>query len=432
MLLSQYSSPRFPLLTATITSPPYGSLKDYGHSSQIGYGQPEDEYLVDLRRIFRSIFQHTKPNGAMWVVADTLRVRQGDGEIWPLKLLPFELAREAEKAGWTLRDSIVWIKDKTLPWSGRGRMRNAFEHILFFVKSPAFKYRLDRLREPNELEQWWVRYPERYNPQGKAPSNVWAVPIPVQGSWANTAVQHACPLPADLIERMVLLSTDSGDVVLDPFAGSGVVVAEAQRLERRGLGVELVQRYVDAFHSTVLPEITERRGSDIVQERSRESESLQKTILDLRVVKFPKVVIVESRQIDPTLPTPFAAYAFKRSQQTHGRTALDLVIALNPSDMERADDYRRAAIRATRRRPASKFGIDAEVRIVSTDDLSNLHKGRQLWGYVGGRTHATVGRCSRSRLDKLTIEPSRHDIPPILSNVRVDESPRPLRSKSRA
>lgn len=433
MLLSQYSSPKFPLLTATITSPPYGALKDYGHSSQIGYGQPEDEYFVDLRRIFRSTWQHTKPDGAMWVVADTLRVQQRGNEVWPLKLLPFEIAREAEKVGWTLRDSIVWIKDKTLPWSGRGRMRNAFEHILFFVKSPEFKYRLDRLREPNELEQWWVRYPERYNPQGKAPSNVWAVPIPVQGSWANTEIQHACPLPADLIERMVLLSTDEGDVVLDPFAGSGVVVAEAERLERHGLGIELVQRYVDAFHSTVRPEITERRGSDLLQERSQESSALQETILDLRAVKFPKVVLVEARRIDPTLPAPFAAYAFRRGRKaTSGRTKLDLVIALRPSDMARADDFRRAAIRAGRRRPASKFGIDSEVRITSIDQLSTLHRGRRLWGYVAGRTHATVGRCNRRRLDELAAEPSRYNIPPILCNVKVDEQPRPLRGRTDA
>ncbi len=154
-------------------------------------------------------------------------------------MLPFELAQEAEACGWILRDVIVWEKDKTRPWSSRGRLRNSFEYVLFFVKSSRFKYYVERLREPLALKRWWVRYPERYNPEGKAPSNVWRAAIPVQGSWANTAIQHACPLPPDLVERMLLLSTDLGDVVLDPFAGSGVVVAEAERLRRRGVGVEL-------------------------------------------------------------------------------------------------------------------------------------------------------------------------------------------------
>ena len=66
-----------------------------------------------------------------------------------------------------------------------------------------------------------------YNPHGPVPTNVWDIPIPVQGSWKTPAIAHACPLPPDLIERLVFISTDPGDVVFDPFAGTGVVVAEA-------------------------------------------------------------------------------------------------------------------------------------------------------------------------------------------------------------
>ena len=315
LLLSRYSSATRPLLTSTITSPPYGSLKDYGHKDQIGYGQREDEYLMDMRRVFRTLFTHTKANGSLWMVADTLRRPLAGDSVWPMQLLPFQLAQEATSEGWILRDVIIWIKDKTLPWSGRGRMRNSFEYILFFVKSPSFKYHVDRLREPDDLEQWWVRYPERYNPHGKAPSNVWAVPIPVQGSWANTAVKHACPLPADLVERMLLLSSDNGDTVLDPFAVSGVVVAEARRLERRGVGVELVQRHIDAFHTTVLPEITERRGIDKLQQLHERSEELRKTIIDLRSVKYPKVLAKTIRELDRSLPSPYAIYGLRKHRR---------------------------------------------------------------------------------------------------------------------
>src|SRR5688572_13081507 len=76
-LLGPFSSESDPLLTCTITSPPYGNLKDYGHPDQIGYGQPYDEYLVEMRRIFRSVLKHTREDGAMWVVADTLRPADG-------------------------------------------------------------------------------------------------------------------------------------------------------------------------------------------------------------------------------------------------------------------------------------------------------------------------------------------------------------------
>lgn len=429
LVLSQHSSQAKPLLSATITSPPYGGLKNYGDPSQIGYGQPWDEYLMDLRRVFRATFKHTKPDGCLWLVADTLRQRARDGQVWRLEMLPFRLAAEAEREGWILRDIVIWVKDKTLPWSSRGRMRNGFEYVLFLVKSAAYKYHVDRLREPSELEQWWVRYPERYNPQGKAPSNVWAVPIPVQGSWANTAIQHACPLPADLVERMMLLSTDEQDVVLDPFAGSGVVVAEAQRLGRRGLGVELIDRHIRAFHETVLPAITERRGVDVVQELHKQSVDLQRTILALRAVKYPKVLMRTVREIDPTLPTPLAAYALRSKQpEPSGPLRVAVVVVLREQDRASTSEYLNALLRASRRRPASKFGISPTLSMKDENELPGLHRGRQLYGYVSGRTHQTVGRCTIGNLYTLAMEPSRYSVPLIVSNVEVNEHPRKLRS----
>lgn len=432
LLLSSYSSPRRPLLTSTITSPPYAALKDYGDPNQIGYGQPFDEYLIDMRRVFRSIYRHTKQNGSMWVIADTVREKPTRGNLWPMQMVPFDLAQQAQGEGWILRDVIVWLKDKTLPWSSRGRLRNGFEYVLFFVKSARFKYHIDRLREPNDLEQWWVRYPERYNPQGKAPSNVWAVPIPVQGSWANTAIQHACPLPADLVERMVLLSTDKDDVVLDPFAGSGVVIAEAQRLKRRGLGVELVEEHISSFHSTVLPEITERRGADVVQELRARSDELQATVLDLRAVKYLKVVVLTAQQIDPTLPRPFAVYGFRSARPARdGRTSLELVVVLRDHDLDRSDDYLEAAERATHRRPASKFGITSQVRVVGVSGITRLHRGRTLWAYVGGQTHRAVTRCTSSTVGDLAEQKTRHEVPLVVSNVHVNEQPRRLRGDAK-
>lgn len=426
MLLSQYSSARHPLLTATVTSPPYGGLKDYGHPDQIGFGQHADEYLIDMRRVFRSLHTHTKREGALWIVADTLRTKPDNGRVWPLQLLPFQLAEEATNAGWILRDVIVWIKDKTLPWSSRGRMRNEFEYVLLLVKSEHFKYHVDRLRAPGNLEQWWVRYPERYNPQGKAPANVWAVPIPVQGSWANTAIQHACPLPADLVERMLLLSTDEADVVIDPFAGSGVVVAEAQRLGRKGVGVELVERHVDAFRSTVLPEITERRGTDLLKEQRSRREGLERTILDLRAVKYPKVLMLGAQGQD-TVPTPFAIYALRRpKRERDGRTALDVVVVLEDDDLHQSDRCLHAFARAGRCKPASKFGIAPYLRVAARSELPSLHRGRTLWGYVAGRTHRVHGRCRTTNVRELSALPSRHNVPLIVSNVRVDEKPRRL------
>src|SRR5947209_2081451 len=161
----------------TITSPPYHDLKDYKFDDQIGYGQDyEKEYLRDLQSVFSAILRTTKRTGSLWIVADSF---SRSGRLIPL---PFDMAQRAKEAGWHLTNTLVWNKTRTLPWSGKGQLRGVFEHILFFTKSEKYKFFVDRIREPTELKRWWVKYPERYNPRGKVPTDIWTFPIPTQGS----------------------------------------------------------------------------------------------------------------------------------------------------------------------------------------------------------------------------------------------------------
>src|SRR5271168_825617 len=142
----------------TITSPPYWNLKNYGSKNQVGYGQAYDKYLDDLALIFSGIHKITKETGSLWVVADTIKL---NGE---LKLFPFDLVGRLKPIGWVLQDVIVWHKDKTLPWSHRGKLRNIFEYILFFSRGPRFKYYLSRVRDTSDLKEWWMRYGKRRSP----------------------------------------------------------------------------------------------------------------------------------------------------------------------------------------------------------------------------------------------------------------------------
>lgn len=426
MLLAQHSDAKQPLLTCTITSPPYADLKDYGHEKQIGRGQLDDEYRLDLRRVFRTLHQHTRPEGSLWLVANSLRSKAPAGEPWRLRMLPFELAAEAETAGWILRDVIIWHKDKTLPWSSRGRLRNEFEYVLYFVRSASYKHHVDRLREPLVLEEWWVRYPERYNPRGKAPSNVWYVPIPVQGSWANTSIQHACPLPPNLVERMLLLSTDESDVVIDPFAGSGVVLAEAERLGRRSLGVELVEAHIEAFHSVVRPEILQRRGTDELLTRLQASKELRERIIELRILKHPKVLITQANASCPDVVAQAVIVTSPLRQTRDGRTRSKLQFFVSGSTADR-ERYLNAVRMAAGHRPASKFGIDATLEVCDPAELSRRMRGRTLYAYIGGRVHDAAGRCRHADVETYAARRTRTKMPLILSPIAVHEAPRPLR-----
>jgi len=138
-----------------------------------------------------------------------------------------------------------------LPWHAKGRFKNQFEYILFFSKTDDYKYYLDRVREIADYKKWWLTYPERYNPNGKPPSNVWEFTIPIRG-WGNGYQNHFCPFPFPLIERILLVSSDENDVIFDPFAGSGSVIAMAQQMNRKAIGFDINQKYKDQFEKEVL------------------------------------------------------------------------------------------------------------------------------------------------------------------------------------
>lgn len=279
------------LVDVTITSPPYFDLKDYGHEDQIGYGQQYDQYLDDLKSVFSKVFTVTKDTGSLWVVIDSFK---RDGEIVPL---PFDFAAKLKEIGWKLQDIIIWHKDKTVPWVNGGSTRGIFEYVLLFTKSANYKYYVDKVRNYQDLKKWWVKYPERYHPKGKSLDGVWHFPIPIQGSWGNGYIRHFCPLPEGLVDRILNLTTNEQDVVLDPFSGSGTVPAQALFRSRKHIGFELNPEYIKMFHSYVNANIESKR-SDFAQSihRLRETDDFEKLMLDLRALKLARVVKKELSQ----------------------------------------------------------------------------------------------------------------------------------------
>mgnify|MGYP005877135721 CR=1 FL=1 len=232
-----------PIIDVTITSPPYFDMKDYGYTEQIGFGQNYENYLEDLRKVFEGVYACTKNTGSLWVIIDTFRRA---GSVVPL---PFDFANKIAPIGWKLQEIIIWGKDKTVPWAHNGQMRNLFEYILVFSKTDNYKFFIDKVRQYDSLKKWWVKYPERYNPKGKTPEAIWNFPIPVQGSWGENYIRHFCPLPEELIAQILKLTTEEEDLVLDPFAGSGAVLAKADNMKRKFIGTELNPLYIQMFQN---------------------------------------------------------------------------------------------------------------------------------------------------------------------------------------
>lgn len=289
-LVRVYSERRFPKADLVLTSPPYYDTKSYGdNSSQIGCNQDYSDYVADTASVLRQCFEVTNDDASLWLVMDTVH---RDRKLYPL---PFDinasLQGEVRHAGdtaatWVLRDVIIWHRPKNLPWHTKGRLKHECEYILFFSKSKNHKYYVDRIRDIHEYRSWWLTYPERYNPRGRPPSNIWQFSIPIRG-WGNSRQKHLCPLPFPLIERVLTIASDSGDVILDPFAGSGSVIGLAFWMNRRAIGLDVSSEYKSVFEGDVLVgarQYWDRRVKEL-DKISRRRDAFERTNIKLRKIK---------------------------------------------------------------------------------------------------------------------------------------------------
>lgn len=406
-----------PFLMATITSPPYANLVDYGTAGQIGFGQSYDEYLDECESIFRDVHEWTRDEGSLWLVADTLMGRAQRGTPASLIPLPFALAERATRAGWILRDVIVWRKDRTRPWASPGRLRNGFEYVLYFVKSGKFKHRVERLRDLRSLKSWWVKYPERHNPWGMTPDNVWDIPIPVQGSWASSELRHACPFPEELVRRMVQLSTDEGDVVFDPFSGSGMVSAVAEADARLPLGTEINEEFRKVYANHVRPTVLRAPRDEL----DVDATELTGNLITLRVLKYPKELIQQLLRTGLPRADMLVAYvsaeSFDLSPRSSDYANVKCVLFVRDSlqDAE-IEDVKDRVRRAETRAPLSRYGLNltTSVRRLS-EGLRDEESSEGLSVYLDGRTWVVAEKVNARSFPGVLTKWSPSKLPPIVS-----------------
>jgi len=270
-----------------ITSPPYFDLKDYEHKNQIGNGQSYMKFLEDLEHIFSKCYDACNNNSSLWLIVDDFTLNKK-----PVHFT-YELIKILEEIGWRYRDTIIWYKDRTIPYYSAGHFRKAFEYILFFSKNDIFKFYNDRIREINDLSKWWVTHPERYRPMGKMPSDIWEIPLQFQGAWGGKEYpRHLCPFPFELVHRILTLVTDKNDIVFDPFAGTGSVLAQANAMERYFIGFEIKGRFLIEFKNKTIP------AADKYFHISNHNfdDRFSSIIIFLRVLKYCSTLIKEFRK----------------------------------------------------------------------------------------------------------------------------------------
>jgi len=141
----------------------------------------------------------------------------------------------------TLRNWVIWYY--TFGQNCKRKFNRSHTHLFYFVKDAkrfTFNAGDPRVRVPSDRQ---LKYNDkRANPNGRLPHDVWTFPR-VCGTFKEREGWHPCQMPVDLLERIVLACSRPGEVVLDPFAGSGTTLVAAAKNDRRWVGVELSKDY---------------------------------------------------------------------------------------------------------------------------------------------------------------------------------------------
>lgn len=218
----------------TLTSPPYNIGKEYERPL------PLDEYLRWCEEWLGDIWNVTSTQGALWLNLGYVPVPE-IGRAVPLTYLLWDKTR------FYLQQEIVWNYGAGVASKRMFSPRN--EKWLFFTKqADAYTFNLDLVRDPN------VKYPNqkkngkfRCNPLGKNPSDVWPLAKVTTGRDRSSKERtgHPAQFPLELVDRIVKVSTDRLQTVLDPFSGSGSSGIAAIGNGCMFIGAELRADYCD-------------------------------------------------------------------------------------------------------------------------------------------------------------------------------------------
>ena len=217
----------------------------------IGYGydvyhdrREADDYLAWSRIWIGEVARVLKPDGTFWLAI-------GDEYAAELKVIAHR------DVGLHLRSWVIWYY--TFGVNCKNKFSRSHAHLFHFVKDPkTFTFNADAIRVPSARQlvyadaraqpngrlpdDTWILRPQDV-PDGFAPGgDTWYVPR-VCGTFKERAGWHGCQMPEQLLGRIIKACSDPGEVVLDPFTGSGTSLVTARKLGRRYIGFELSPDY---------------------------------------------------------------------------------------------------------------------------------------------------------------------------------------------
>ncbi len=279
-----------------ITSPPYFGLRDYGCDGQIGLESTPDSFVASLVDVFAEVHRVLKKDGTLWLNLGDSYAAQRGGTSMPAETLaggvggkgdkaahrghdgaaghahrnasniglkhkdligiPWRVAFALQSYGWYLRQDIIWHKPNPMPESVTDRCTKAHEYIFLLSKSDRYFYDNESIKEESKSQSKGIRFggnkygdntdikyatrsgnvSKEYLMSNKR--SVWTVNTkPYKGA-------HFAVYPTELIRPCVLAGSRPGDVVLDPFNGSGTTGFVSIEERRKYIGIDINPEYL--------------------------------------------------------------------------------------------------------------------------------------------------------------------------------------------
>jgi adenine-specific DNA-methyltransferase len=198
-----------------------------------------------MSQIWKECSRVLNDKGVLIINIDIIKFKTKDGNIIPI---PFDFISQCSQVGLGCKDIWIYKKLTGVPFQFGKKLKNRHEYLLVFAKGNNYKWNLDDVREPYSSNYIYPEGHKRRNSIGQAPSSVWEFFPPFQTGGKH---YHYCPFPEGMVDRAIKLFTDKDDWVLDPFLGSGKVVARAKALCRNGMGYEINGHFKDVIEKTI-------------------------------------------------------------------------------------------------------------------------------------------------------------------------------------
>lgn len=218
-------------IAIVVTSPPYDLNKPYGkYKDKVG----TEQWKALISEATKKIYRILEPNGSFFLNVSPIP-NPKTKEIIPLAAIAYEIIK---KHGFYLRNMLVWHFNSMV--NCVQRLSGRYENILWCVKTiKKYVFNLDEIRIP-----YVTKKDKRLNPDGgRNPTDVWYFDRVNNMTKQKNKIFHPCVYPTPMIERIIKMSSNKGDWILDPFLGSGTTLIAAANLDRNGIGVEIDNQY---------------------------------------------------------------------------------------------------------------------------------------------------------------------------------------------